>query len=92
MSDSPKVAYIEWLDINNNAGPWVELPDETRPSICHSFGWLLHDDPEFVTISATYSDHENNGHREAMMTTALPKCCITKMQIIDPATLGLSDG
>ncbi len=78
---SPKLAFCVWLDINNNQGPWVELPDSTRPSVCFTFGWLIHDEPDFVTVSSTYSDHVDDGPREAMMTSVIPRCCITKLEV-----------
>ncbi len=76
--EAPRPYYVAWLDINTHAGPWVELPDDTPPSACYSIGWLLQQDDDSVTISATYSDEGDR--RSALITTVIPRGCITKLQ------------
>lgn len=81
MTEPPKLCRIEWLDINTHTGPWVDLPDSTRPSECFSVGWLIYEDEDYVTISATYSDGDDN--RQALVITAIPRGCIKRLEYLD---------
>jgi hypothetical protein len=79
--ERPKLCYIEWLDINTHDGPWVKLPDHNVPSLCFTLGWLIHEEISHVIISATYSDEDEE--RSALITTAIPRGCITKIEELD---------
>jgi hypothetical protein len=82
--EQPKLCYIEWVDINTNCGPWVEVAsDNTEPSPCYSFGWLIYEHEDYVTISATYSDHEDSEKREAIAPHAIPRGCIRTLLELD---------
>lgn len=87
----PQIVYIEWLDIHTHTGDhdsqcvWVPLPDSTRPSLCRSVGWLLHEDKEAVQFAATVSDED--GERSALVTCTIPRGCIKKMKRINPKRL-----
>ncbi len=79
--DKPKLVYCAWLDIENNCDPvWIELPETSTPSPCFSVGWLIADEPDHITITATYSDEHDDSKRCALMTTTIPRGCITKLQ------------
>lgn len=87
--ETPKLAYVEWLDINTNAGPWVDEPENTLPSKCQSFGWLVVDAESHIAISAAYSDQDatDGGHREVLQCHSIPRGCITKLEVFLLETL-----
>ncbi len=85
--EHPKLCYVEWLDINTDIeGPWCK-PEANKPSPCFSFGWLLADTETHITVSATYSDHDDDtdGGRESLTCSSIPRGCITKLEVF---TLG----
>lgn len=81
--EQPKLVYVEWLDINTHNGPWVKMPDDNAPSACFTVGWLLHEEEGHIVVSATYSDED--GERSALITTAIPRGCITRISGLDAA-------
>lgn len=79
--ESPKAVYIEWVDINSDGGPWVDLPDTLRPSHCQTIAWLLSQQEDSVNISATVSESQ------ALQTISIPLGCIKRMEFITLETL-----
>jgi hypothetical protein len=68
------IVYVEWND-STPLGGWVEdheLPPEMQ---CVSFGYLVREDRESITVAAHMSSHDS--HSGAIR---IPRACITRME------------
>lgn len=77
-----KLVRAKWLDAFSAHEGWHTLDSlrETRPVECETVGYLLVDDPKFVTIVATISqDGGGSGH------VTIPRgMLVGKLRVLSP--------
>jgi hypothetical protein len=78
MNPRPKLVLIEWLD-SHRTDAWHTSPPATKPVLCRSVGWLIHDGKEAKTIAAHVTE-EDEPQRSGEMT--IPTCSIRKMRTL----------
>lgn len=70
-----KLTVIEWVD-SFGGGHWFHK-DEFKPQIaeCVTVGIVLAETPEYVTVTSTISENEDE---QLYAPMSIPKCCIKK--------------
>jgi hypothetical protein len=59
MSTPPPIVAVVWEDATTlDEGPWVDMPDKRsyQPKLFYQVGFLLHDEPEGVTLVHAWSE------------------------------------
>lgn len=73
-----KAVYIRWIDSSSMIGDgiWTDRdqinPDNLKPEICETIGWLMHETEDFVTIASSVCKNQVHGHM-----------CIPKVAIVE---------
>jgi hypothetical protein len=75
-----QVAYVEWFDINHRDG-WIELPDDIEPAPVTTVGFVVLDTESFIRLTPCH------GGTEGLVTMAIPKGCIKRLEILTLETL-----
>lgn len=62
MADSRKLVLITGEDAETDHG-WEDVGDAVtaKPRVCHSVGWLIHQDEHSLVLAQTISDDQING-------------------------------
>jgi hypothetical protein len=58
MSTPPPIVAVVWEDATTlDTGPWVDMPEKQKyePKLFYQVGFLLHDEPEGVTLVHAWS-------------------------------------
>lgn len=60
MSYEPPYKFVEiiWDDAASNAKTWVEIADIAVPAPVITRGWLVRDDPKYVSVASSVANEE----------------------------------
>lgn len=73
MKHKFKKIEVHWVD-SHGSGGWRYIPDIKTPQLdCYSMGFLIKEDKDSITMSASYSANDSSFD---MLT--IPKCAIVK--------------
>ncbi len=72
-----KIAKIEWLDSKAASHEWEYYADleELKPVICSTFGFIIKETKDYVTIAHTTSENQVLGR------ITIPRGCIKSQRI-----------
>jgi len=59
-----KAYYVKWIDhASYKSGEWNSAADlmKLKPITCHSVGFLINDQPEFITLASHVHEDEGDG-------------------------------
>lgn len=70
------IVAVEWID-SSQEGDWIEMHEviSSKPFICHTTGYLLAEDENYLTITSTYAAH-NGDASHALGRITIPKVAI----------------
>lgn len=72
------LVLVEWVD-SAAGGGWQMLSSiQSVPFVCHTFGWVIEDAEEFITVSSTVSKSVS-GAEQVCGLISIPRVAITKM-------------
>lgn len=60
MTYKPPYKFVEiiWDDAASNSKTWVEIADVAPPAPVITRGWLVRDEPKFVSVASSVSNEE----------------------------------
>lgn len=53
-----KSVEVIWNDAASNSATWVHVSEVQRPEQVNTRGWLVHDEPDFITIASSVSNED----------------------------------
>jgi hypothetical protein len=74
-----KFVEIVWDDAASNSETWVQPKDVTAPEQVITRGWLIRDEPKFVTVASSVSN-EDLDEDHVGNTIAIPRGMIETMR------------
>ncbi len=70
------IVVIIWDDAET-AGGWEEVPEEMKPALATSMGFLVKESDDHILIASSYDDKHTNGRLQ------IPKGMIKDMRYLD---------
>jgi len=77
---------VEWLDSGRVDG-WEDAQDAVRsalddPLVCHSVGWLMHEDEQRIIVVPTRKFPFRPGTGELLSKLVIPSCAVLSMRAL----------
>ena len=83
-----KIIRVEWID-SNGCGHWESLDEakNTTPTQVVTYGFLINDTEEFITISQSYCYTQS----QVDNSITIPKCSIIQQELIKEEDLDVTE-
>ncbi len=84
MSESMKIALIEWIDSKGVTSDWEHLEDLTKlePVLVRSVGFLLKSNDDYKTLTQSVGLADNPSDIQVCGRITIPAVCIKSIKIL----------
>jgi len=79
-----ELVFVEWED-SVSCGDWFDGRDVVGPTTCKTFGWLVSENEEYISVSATISD-ETDGPVGFLGYVSIPQFAVVKRRTVYDVT------
>ena len=85
--DEVPMVRVTWMDARDTENGWVSEKEILAAPLakCQDVGWIVVNDDERVVIVRSWC-HEDNSIDEGGGATAIPKCCVKKIEHLTSGT------
>ena len=91
IEDVPMVR-VTWMDARDMENGWLSEKDILSAPLakCQDVGWLVVNNDDRIVINRSWC-HEENNMGEGGGATAIPKCCVKKIEYLEVARFDIAD-